>query len=68
MTRLTAAVTKNSGTQTASYDPVGNILSKSTNGTATSMAYNAADQLTSAGSVTVGDSLDSHVPRTTRCQ
>jgi len=57
LNRLTQAIQKNSGgTQTASYgygyDNVGNMLSKAINGSSTSMAYNAADQLTSAGTST----------------
>lgn len=55
LNRLTGATTKNSGgVQTASYsyayDPVGNLTSENRNGVSASLAYNNADELTSAGS------------------
>jgi len=57
LNRLTQAVQKNSsGGQIASYaysyDPAGNVTSKTVNGTQTSMSYNAANELTQAGSTT----------------
>ena len=63
LNRLTQAIQRNSGgTQTASYgygyDAVGNMTSKAINGTSTSMAFNTADQLTSAGSATFSYDLN----------
>jgi RHS repeat-associated protein len=55
--QLTQAVEKDTGGTTTNsyayaYDPVGNITSKTVNGSATAMTYNSADQLTAAGSTT----------------
>lgn len=57
LNRLTQAVEKDSGGATTNswsyaYDPVGNITSQTLNGSTTAMTYNAADQLTAAGSTT----------------
>ena len=62
LNQLTHGIQKNSGgTQIASYvyayDPVGNMTSKTINGTATSMAFNAADELTTAGVVNAGEKV-----------
>ena len=55
--QLTQATVKNSSgstihTYSYTYDPVGNLLSRTEDGTTTSMSYNAADELTQAGSTT----------------
>jgi YD repeat-containing protein len=57
LNRLTQAVQKNgSGSQIASYaygyDPAGDMTSQTINGTQTSLSYNAANELTAAGSTT----------------
>jgi YD repeat-containing protein len=57
LNRLSQAVQRNgSGSQIASYaygyDPAGNMTSQTINGTATSMSYNAANELTAVGSTT----------------
>jgi RHS repeat-associated protein len=57
LNRLIQAVQKNgSGSQIASYsygyDPAGNMTSQTINGSQTSLSYNAANELTAAGSTT----------------
>jgi RHS repeat-associated protein len=63
LNRLTQATQKNSaGTQLASdayaYDPVGNMTSKTVNGTTTPMSYNVVDELTTVGSKTYSYDLN----------
>jgi hypothetical protein len=55
--RLTQAVQKSSSGATLNtwqygFDPAGNMTSKTANGTTTTLAYNAANEMTAAGSTT----------------
>lgn len=62
--RLSAVTYPNGDTQSYTYDPMGNRLTKVHNGTPTSYTYDDADQMTAAGGVTYG--YDNNGNQTTR--